>query len=124
MVEIFKVCQSCKGIKQKLGMGMLKMEDCTICSGKGKIKIEAEDLNPTPIVKPEIITPPEVNEAQLEMFDIQETKEKPMNTVSLSEFLEMDLSQLKEKIKYPPGKHPNQIAAYKRRSGAAKKIEG
>lgn len=123
MVEIFKVCQSCKGIKQKLGMGMLKMEDCTICSGKGKIKIEAEDLNPTPIVKPEIITTTEVNEAQLEMFDIQETKEKPMNTVSLSEFLEMDLSHLKEKIKYPPGKHPNQIAAYKRRTEAAK-IEG
>lgn len=106
MVEIFKVCQSCKGIKQKLGMGMLKMEDCIICAGKGKIKIEVEDLNPPPIVKPEVITPSEVNEAQLE---------------SLSEFLEMDLSHLKEKIKYPPGKHPNQIAAYKRRSGAAKK---
>ncbi len=55
MTAFYKVCPACRGAKQIQGLGMMKLEDCTTCKGKGKIECDTNlcPLKTEPEVKKE-----------------------------------------------------------------------
>lgn len=51
----FKLCPACRGKRETLSAGMIKLEKCNTCSGVGSIEIKTEE---SPLPEPTVIEKP------------------------------------------------------------------